>query len=357
MSDPKSDPPQSAPGSPTQSGPVPGPAISLTGLTKVYPGATQAAVDGLSLDIPEGELVVFVGPSGCGKTTTLRLINRLEEPTSGTIRVNGTDVTDLAAHELRRGIGYVIQQGGLFPHQSIADNIACVPRLLGWKRSIIRDRVDELVELMRLDPSMLDRYPSALSGGQQQRVGVARALAADPPILLMDEPYSAVDPVVRSELRTELRHIQARLNKTIVFVTHDIDEAIELGDRVAVFQNGGVVAQYSVPTELLARPVNDFVETFLGNDRALRRLSLLTVTTARLEPSTVTDRPKLQVDATISLRSALDSLLSHSSERAEVIDLDGTALGVVTIAAIADIASGAPDTEPIKPWAAVRRQQ
>ncbi len=352
MSESPSDSSPSTPGSsPDQS-----PAISLSDVTKLYPGATDPAVGGLSLTVTEGELVVFVGPSGCGKTTTLRLINRLEEPTSGTIRVNGVDVKDLAAHELRRGIGYVIQQGGLFPHQSIADNIACVPRLLGWKRSRITERVDELVDLMRLDAELLDRYPSALSGGQQQRVGVARALAADPPILLMDEPYSAVDPVVRAELRAELRDIQARLNKTIVFVTHDIDEAIEVGDRVAVFQVGGVVAQYAVPTELLARPSNDFVETFLGGDRTLRRLSLLTVTTARLGPPSSAGGTDLQIDASISLRSALDALLSNSVDSAEVVDLDGVTLGVITVAAIADIASGAPDTEPIQPWAAVRRQ-
>lgn len=353
MSDSSSDSFPSIPGTDLN----PSPAIRLTDVTKIYPGTDVPAVDGLSLAIPDGELVVFVGPSGCGKTTTLRLINRLEEPTSGSISVNGVDVTELAAHELRRGIGYVIQQGGLFPHQSIADNIGCVPKLLGWKRSRIKERVEELVELMRLDPSLLDRYPSALSGGQQQRVGVARALAADPPILLMDEPYSAVDPVVRAELRTELRDIQARLNKTIVFVTHDIDEAIEVGDRVAVFQNGGVIAQYAVPTELLARPASEFVEKFLGGDRTLRRLSLLTVTTARLQTPTSVDRPKVQIDATISLRGALDALLTNSTERAEVVDLDGTVLGIITIDAISQIASGAPDTEPIQPWAAVRRQQ
>jgi len=291
---------------------------------------------------------VFVGPSGCGKTTTLRLINRLEEPTSGTIRIDGVDVRDAPVHELRRRIGYVIQQGGLFPHQTIATNIACVPKLLGWKKARIAERVEELVELMRLDPALLSRYPSELSGGQQQRVGVARALAVGPPLLLMDEPYSAVDPVVRAELRAELRELHDRLGTTIVFVTHDIDEAIEVGDRIAVFRTGGHLAQYAVPTELLARPADAFVEEFLGADRTLRRLSLLPVTDVALEPVTDRDRGGLELAADSSLRSALDALLTTSSERARVVDTDGNPLGIVTVEGIAKIAAGEPDTQPLR---------
>ncbi|MCB1256538.1 MAG: ABC transporter ATP-binding protein [Microthrixaceae bacterium] len=330
--------------------------MSIRGVTKRYAGATNAAVDSLDLDIAQGELVVFVGPSGCGKTTTLRMINRLEDPTAGSIHVNGTDVTEIDPAELRRSIGYVIQQGGLFPHQSVATNIGCVPRLLGWPKARIRERVEELIELVRLDPDLLDRYPSSLSGGQQQRVGVARALAADPPILLMDEPYSAVDPVVRAELRHELRSLQERLAKTIVFVTHDIDEAIDLGDRIAVFKTGGHLAQYSVPTELLARPDSQMVEDFLGADRTLRRLSLLTVTTAQLEPATATT-PPLTIEASFSLRSTLDALLANATDLATVVDLDGSVLGVITLDAIAQIASGDPDSEPVRPWAAPRRKR
>ena len=322
------------------------PAIRLDAVTKTYPGADSPAIDALTLDVPKGELVVFVGPSGCGKTTTLRLINRLEEPTSGTIQIDGADVRDSAVHELRRGIGYVIQQGGLFPHQTIATNIACVPKLLGWTKARIRDRVEELVELMRLDPSLLSRYPAELSGGQQQRVGVARALAVGPPVLLMDEPYSAVDPVVRAELRAELRDLHDRLGTTIVLVTHDIDEAIEVGDRIAVFRNGGHLAQYAVPTELLGRPADAFVEEFLGADRTLRRLSLLPVTTAHLEPAG-TGAGEVLLPASTSLRSALDALLSRASERGTVVDADGTVLGVVTVEAIAQIAAGEPDTQPL----------
>ncbi len=331
------------------------PAISLREVTKTYAGSDKPAVECLDMDITAGELVVFVGPSGCGKTTTLRMINRLEEPTTGSIHLNGKDVSGIPAPELRRGIGYVIQQGGLFPHQTVETNIGCVPRLLGWPKARIRDRVEELVELVRLDPEVLRRYPSSLSGGQQQRVGVARALAADPPILLMDEPYSAVDPVVRSQLRQELKSLQQQLSKTIVLVTHDIDEAVELADRVAVFAEGGRLVQYSVPTELLARPNSSQVEEFLGEDRTLRRLSLLTVTTATLDRATV-HRPHLEVDSAMSLRTALDALLSNATDRAAVIDLDGEFLGVLTMEAIARIAAGAPDLEPVRPWATPRRK-
>ncbi|HWL43625.1 MAG TPA: ATP-binding cassette domain-containing protein [Ilumatobacter sp.] len=254
-----------------------GVAISLRDVVKTFPGAAAPAVSGLSLDIAEGHLVALVGPSGCGKTTTLKMINRLIEPTSGTIEVLGADQRAVPAHELRRSIGYVIQQVGLFPHQTIRRNIAAVPELLGWNKRRIAERCDELVELVGLAPDLLDRYPAELSGGQQQRVGVARALAADPPVLLMDEPYSAVDPIVRERLQEELLALQARVRKTIVFVTHDVDEAIRLADRVVVLDVGGVLAQYATPDELLSAPASEFVARFLGRERGLRRLALLRV--------------------------------------------------------------------------------
>ena len=264
-------------------------AIRLEQLIKQYPGAARPAVDRLDLAIPKGELVALVGPSGCGKTTTLKMINRLVEPTGGTVWIDGVDARTLPAHELRRGIGYVIQQAGLFPHRSVADNIATVPALLGWKRDRIHQRVDELADLLDLDRGLLKRYPAALSGGQQQRVGVARALAADPPILLMDEPYSAVDPIVRTRLQDELLHIQRTVRKTIVFVTHDIDEAIKLADRIVILNVGGILAQVGSPEELLRRPANDFVADFLGDDRGIKRLSLITVDDVPLREGPVVD--------------------------------------------------------------------
>jgi osmoprotectant transport system ATP-binding protein len=262
-------------------------AIRLEAVTKIFPGSTAPAVRELSLDVPPGTLTALVGPSGCGKTTTLKMINRLIEPTSGRIVVDGTDVRDRPVHELRRDIGYVIQQVGLFPHQTVATNIGTVPRLLGWDKQRVRDRVAELVELVGLDERLLRRYPSELSGGQQQRVGVARALAADPPVLLMDEPYSAVDPIVRAHLQDELLRLQERVQKTIVFVTHDIDEAIKLSDRIAILAVGGVLEQYGTPEELLRRPANEFVEQFLGRERGLKRMALLKVSDVPLSPGAV----------------------------------------------------------------------
>ncbi len=251
--------------------------ISIRDVTKVFPGSSTAAVDHLSLEIPEGEIVVLVGPSGCGKTTTLKMINRVIEPTSGSILIGGEDATAVEPHVLRRRIGYVIQQVGLFPHRTIAENIGTVPRLLGWDEARTAARVMELIETVGLGIELADRYPTELSGGQQQRVGVARALAADPPVLLMDEPFGAVDPIVRARLQGELLDLQARLHKTIVFVTHDIDEAIRLGSRVALLNVGGVLEQYAPPFELLQEPANDFVADFLGSDRGLRRLSLMPI--------------------------------------------------------------------------------
>jgi osmoprotectant transport system ATP-binding protein len=262
--------------------------IRLEAVGKTFPGAATPAVGSLTLDVAEGEIVMLVGPSGCGKTTTLRMINRLAEPTSGRILIDGRDIAGVDPVELRRGIGYVIQRVGLFPHLSVAGNIGTVPDLLGWDEARVADRVAELADLVEIDRDMLDRYPHELSGGQRQRVGVARALAADPPVLLMDEPFGAVDPIVRGRLQEQLRSLQARLHKTIVFVTHDIDEAILLGDRVAVLDVGGVLAQYDPPEALLRDPANQFVADFLGAERGLKRLALRTVADLELDaPSTV----------------------------------------------------------------------
>ena len=258
-------------------------AIRLDQVTKHFPGTANAAVASLSLELREGEITVLVGPSGCGKTTTLKMINRLIEPTSGRIEVFGDDQSALPAHELRRRIGYVIQETGLFPHRTIAQNIGTVPSLLGWDARRIRARVEELASLVGLEPEQLERYPAALSGGQRQRAGVARALAADPPILLMDEPFGAVDPVVRARLQDELLALQQSLHKTIVFVTHDIEEAMRLGDRVAILDVGGVLAQYAPPAEMLRHPANAFVEEFLGRERGLRELSLVRVAEVNLD--------------------------------------------------------------------------
>lgn len=258
------------------------PMIRLDRVSKTFPGQATPAVAELSFDIAEGEIVVLVGPSGCGKTTTLKMINRLVEATTGTIEVAGTDITSVEAPALRQGIGYVIQRIGLFPHRTIAENIATVPGLLGWDRDKTDARVDELIDLVGLEREMKARYPAELSGGQQQRVGVARALAADPPVLLMDEPFGAVDPIVRSRLQEELLDLQRRVRKTIVFVTHDIDEAIKLGDRVAILNVGGILEQYAPPAEILSEPANEFVEEFLGEDRSLKRLSLTPISAVEL---------------------------------------------------------------------------
>ncbi len=251
--------------------------ISLERVTKRY-GKDAVAVDELSFTVDDGELCVLVGPSGCGKTTTLRMINRLIEPSGGRILVDGTDVLTMNPVTLRRGIGYVIQQGGLFPHRRIADNVATVPRLLGWDRSKVERRVNELLELVGLDPIRYGRrYPHELSGGERQRVGVARALGGDPPVLLMDEPFGAVDPVTRQRLQQQLLELQRELTKTIVFVTHDIDEAATVGDRIVVLSKGGVLEQHDTPAEVLGRPATPFVADFVGSDRAVRRLGVMAV--------------------------------------------------------------------------------
>ncbi len=248
--------------------------IHLENLTKVFPGQHEPAVDDLSMDIYEGEIVVLVGPSGCGKTTTMKMINRIIEPTSGRIFLGGEDVTKVNADRLRRRIGYVIQQIGLFPHMTIADNIATVPRMLGWDKKRISDRVDELLEMVGIDPSYRSRYPKELSGGQQQRIGVARAMAADPPVLLMDEPFGAIDPITRDRLQDEFLRLQEEIRKTIIFVTHDIDEAIKMGDRIAILRQRAEIAQYDTPEIILTNPDNDFVRDFIGAGASIKRLSL-----------------------------------------------------------------------------------
>jgi osmoprotectant transport system ATP-binding protein len=249
--------------------------LAFRDATKRYPGQAEPAVDRLTLDVPEGEICVLVGPSGCGKTTAMRMVNRMIDITSGDIVLDGRSVKDRKPSELRREIGYAIQQIGLFPHQTVAQNIATVPRLLGWDRERIRTRVDELLELVSLDPAdTRDRYPAQLSGGQRQRIGVARALAVDPPLMLMDEPFGAIDPINRERLQNEFLRLQQEIRKTIVFVTHDIDEAIKMGDRIAVMKQGGKLAQYATPAELLMYPADRFVEDFVGADRALKRLAL-----------------------------------------------------------------------------------
>jgi osmoprotectant transport system ATP-binding protein len=316
--------------------------ITLDGIGKTYPDGT-VAVDSLSLDIEAGELVVLIGPSGCGKSTVLRMINRLIEPTHGRILLGGEDVTKVGTVELRRRIGYVIQHTGLFPHQTIRTNVATVPRLLGWPKARIEARVRELLDLVGLDPARYaKRYPHELSGGQQQRVGVARALAADPVLLLMDEPFSAVDPIVRVRLQDEFRKLQAEVRKTIVLVTHDLDEAVRLGDRIVVLSEGGHRQQYSPPAQLLGHPANDFVREFVGADRGIKRLTVTPIPRSALRPlSTVdssADGPTVPVTGT--MRDALSALLDGSDKGWVVVtDEEGAPLGVLTPTEIAHAAS------------------
>ena len=355
--------------------------IEFRGVTKRFPDGT-VAVDELDLVAEQGRITVFVGPSGCGKTTSLRMINRMIEPTGGELHVDGRDVLAADPAELRRGIGYVIQQAGLFPHRTIVDNIATVPMLVGSSKKAARDRAMELMEIVGLDTSMAGRYPAQLSGGQQQRVGVARALAADPPVLLMDEPFSAVDPIVRESLQEELLRLQSELGKTIVFVTHDIDEAIKLGDKVAVFRVGGKLAQYDEPGVLLSRPVDGFVDNFVGRDRGYRGLGFLSSDTIPIgslpvlsvgDPlpddgwSVVVDgsaRPLGWVEAgegrvteevivpggslyaveSGSLRGALDAALSSPSGQGVAVDADGRVAGSVTADSVLEALPAARDS-------------
>jgi osmoprotectant transport system ATP-binding protein len=292
-------------------------------VTKRYAGRDAAAVDDLSLEIPAGSFCILVGPSGGGKTTALKMVNRLIPFDSGEIRIDGRNIKELPLTELRRGIGYVIQQIGLFPHMSVGENIATVPRLLGWDRKRQRTRAIELLELVGLDEADAKRYPSQLSGGQRQRVGLARALAADPPLLLTDEPFGALDPITRFRLQTELRRLQREVEKTVIFVTHDIDEAIQMGDRIAILREGGVLAQYDSPDAILAHPADDFVAKFIGEDRALRRLALKTVGELPLQvPRTAFAVPDTWVTPDTTLRNAVSLMLELKTDELAVKDGD-----------------------------------
>ncbi|MEV4149639.1 ABC transporter ATP-binding protein [Amycolatopsis sp. NPDC049691] len=288
---------------------VSGVEIELEHVTKRYPGTREAAVDDFSMVVPAGKIVVFVGPSGCGKTTTMRMINRLVQPTSGKITIGGEDALKLEVDTLRRRIGYAIQQAGLFPHFTVAQNIAVVPGLLGWDKKKVNDRVEEMMDLVGLDPAdFRDRFPRQLSGGQQQRVGVARALAADPPVLLMDEPFGAVDPITRGNLQDELLRLQSELKKTIVFVTHDFDEAVKLGDKIAVLGNQSSILQYDTPEAILANPADDTVAGFVGAGASLKQLTLLRVRDVELQQDALT----VTVDETpASVREKLDKSKRH----------------------------------------------
>jgi osmoprotectant transport system ATP-binding protein len=366
--------------------------LEFRNVTKRYPGQNDAAIHDLSLEVQAGEICVLVGPSGCGKTTAMRLVNRMIDLTEGDILLDGRSVTERSPAELRRHIGYAIQQIGLFPHLTVGDNIATVPRLLGWDKQRTVARVDELLELVSLDPDETrDRYPAQLSGGQRQRIGVARALAADPPLMLMDEPFGAIDPINRERLQNEFLRLQAQIRKTVVFVTHDIDEAIKMGDRIAVLKKGGKLAQFATPAELLMYPADRFVEDFVGADRALKRLALQrvrdidlwTAAEARVGEKTGDVRRKLEdADLTIPLlvdensrptgwlshrglqgerveeqirspaqpvvelddilRDALADLLASETRYAPVVDGQGRAAGVLSLEVIGRFLHTAP---------------
>jgi len=370
--------------------------LEFRAATKRYPGSATPAVDQLSLELPAGEICVLVGPSGCGKTTAMRMVNRMIDITEGDILLGGRSVRERRPDELRRNIGYVIQQVGLFPHRTIAQNIATVPRLVGWEKERIAARVDELLELVGLDPhEMGERFPAQLSGGQRQRIGVARALAVDPPVMLMDEPFGAIDPINRERLQNEFLRLQVQLRKTIVFVTHDIDEAIKMGDRIAILQEGGKLAQYAPPAELLMYPASRFVEDFVGSDRALKRLALQRVrdidlwtaaairvgapvaeaqamiadadvpyamlvdeggrpqgwlSDRALAGERVTDdrrspaHPMLELDDV--LRDALADLLSSETRYGAVVDAGGALAGILSLEVIQHFLQAAPAASP-----------
>jgi len=314
--------------------------IEFRQVSKTYPGSDKPVVNDLSFEVLEGEICVLVGPSGCGKTTTMRMVNRLIEITEGQILIDREPNTDLSGTRLRRKIGYAIQQIGLFPHRTIADNIGTVPNLLGWDKGHIKDRVNELLELVGLSPEEYrERYPAELSGGQQQRVGVARALAADPPIMLMDEPFGAVDPITRERLQDEFLRIQEDIKKTIVFVTHDIDEAIKMGDKIAILKQGGILAQYDTPEKILSRPDSEFVSSFVGADRVLKRLSLTRVAEMDLEPANGGTDGLPHISEGVTVRDALSELIGSGHTRA-VVEQEGENR-LLTFEAIEALTSGA----------------
>ncbi|MGZ4119304.1 MAG: ABC transporter ATP-binding protein [Actinomycetota bacterium] len=317
--------------------------ISLRGVSKQFPNASGAAVENLSLDVNEGEIAVLVGPSGCGKTTTMRMINRLIEPSSGSILVDGTDVMSHDPVVLRRGIGYVIQSIGLLPHRTVEQNIATVPALLGWDDARIRARVVELTGLLGFEDELLKRYPSELSGGQRQRVGVARALAADPPVMLMDEPFAAVDPIIRAHLQDQFLEIQRRLRKTIVFVTHDIDEAIKMADRIAILNIGAKVEQYAPPEEILRAPASEFVARFVGTERGLKRLALISIADVEIE-----DGPTVSSDAT---RDEAQAVMWNAGTDWVTVVENGRVLGWIDRVSL-DGRERVRDVEP-RPFAAI----
>jgi osmoprotectant transport system ATP-binding protein len=315
--------------------------LELRSVSKRYSGQREPAIQELSLSVDAGEVCVLVGPSGSGKTTAMRLINRMIPLTSGDILLGGRSVLDRQPYELRREIGYVIQQIGLFPHLTVADNIATVPRLLGWDKRRISARVNELLELTGLDPDELGpRYPAQLSGGQQQRIGVARALAADPPLMLMDEPFGAIDPINRTRLQDEFLGLQQRVRKTVVFVTHDIDEAIKMGDKIAILREGGHLAQYDTPAEILTNPADDFVAEFVGADRALKRLGLSTLQEVRLlAPNGVpTGTQRVHLSATV--RDALSQMLADGGGPLTVVDDHDQPAGIVTLELLGGLLAG-----------------
>jgi osmoprotectant transport system ATP-binding protein len=316
--------------------------IAFRNVGKRYPGRERPALQDLSFEVPAGDICVLIGPSGCGKTTALKLVNRLISMSAGDITIDGRSVNDFALTELRRGIGYVFQEIGLFPHMTIEDNIGAVPRLLGWSKTRIRERAGELLELVGLDPAGdLRRYPGEFSGGQQQRVGVARAMAVDPPIMLMDEPFGAIDPITRDRLQNDFLRLHRQVRKTVIFVTHDIDEAIKMGDRIAIMREGQLV-QWGTSDELLASPANDFVASFVGADRGLKRLSVWTLRDVELEP--IPGAPGPTATADTSLRDVLSLMLTEGTNHVDAVDENGKPLGRIRMETITQLVGpgGAP---------------
>lgn len=311
-----------------------GASIELIDVSKVYPNQPEPAVENFNMLINPGELVMLVGPSGCGKTTTMKMINRIIKPSSGVIKIDGEDTASLDENLLRRRIGYVIQQIGLFPHLTIAENVAVVPKLLGWSKEKTYARVDEMLALVELDPKGFgDRYPRQLSGGQQQRVGVARALAADPPVMLMDEPFGATDPITREKLQQEFLRLQASIGKTIVFVTHDFEEAIKLGDRIAVLSKRSKIEQFDTPANILTNPASDYVASFIGEGAALKRLALMSVDSAMRIGGA---ESKVSVLADSNLRAALDAIVLSGGMAVSVKDASGKIIGNISVEAISN---------------------